>query len=656
MARTGSLNNRIAFTGMASGLDTDSIIQATLARQKFKIDSTQKKLQLSEWKRDQYREMTSLLKGFQSQFMDVLNKTNFMMSSSAYKKYTSTTVDATGEKSTLISVTGNSNATTGTNEVKVVQSATAATATTQNLSNPIESIQNVSALAPITNQNNSFTIIVDGVSKTIELDVTNYNNALARDQNNGKSWNTRNYLQQQIDNAVGVGKVIVGPGDAYNPLSKPSDAMLTFNAAPGTSKIQIQGATALGLSANATNSISPSDTLQDAIGNQWSMQNGKYKININGEEFLFDRTTKVSDAIKTINSNTDAKVSMSYNELTNSFTFTAKQTGAGNTLDIQGMNNIPAANKISGQDAQAYINGTLVNRSTNEFVVNGLTYKILREPTAAEKANANGTGGIKQTVNTKLDVDGIFEGIKTFVDKYNEMVAKINLKVNEKYDKKYQPLTDEEKEGLSESQINKLEDKAKTGLLRRDSILTDLLSNMRGAFYGAINGVSGGAYNIGITTSNEWKSSSGVSGTLQIDEEKLKAAIAQDPDRIADIFNKSSSIDYSRDLTASQKTQRYNESGIMQRLKDIISDNITTSVNNSGKPGKLIDKAGIEGSRFDKKNSIFDDMLEYEKQIDNLWTVYDKREDMLRKKYANLESMMSKLKGQTNSLAGMLGQ
>ena len=49
------------------------------------------------------------------------------------------------------------------------------------------------------------------------------------------------------------------------------------------------------------------------------------------------------------------------------------------------------------------------------------------------------------SLNVSTDVDAIYDKIKQFVDKYNELVEQINGKVNEKKNRDYHPLTAEEK-------------------------------------------------------------------------------------------------------------------------------------------------------------------------------------------------------------------
>lgn len=47
--------------------------------------------------------------------------------------------------------------------------------------------------------------------------------------------------------------------------------------------------------------------------------------------------------------------------------------------------------------------------------------------------------------------------IKSFITDYNALLGKINTKLYEKYDKTYQPLTDDQKKDMSETQITKWE-------------------------------------------------------------------------------------------------------------------------------------------------------------------------------------------------------
>ena len=132
-------------------------------------------------------------------------------------------------------------------------------------------------------------------------------------------------------------------------------------------------------------------------------------------------------------------------------------------------------------------------QSSNNFTLNGIQYTL----------KATGTSNI----STTTDVDTVFNSIKTFVDKYNEVLEKIQGELKEERFRSFHPLSDEEQEAMTEKQAEKWEEKARSGLLRNDSILSRALSTMRTNLYTPVeleNGVFKHLSQIGIKTSSNY--------------------------------------------------------------------------------------------------------------------------------------------------------
>ena len=298
-------------------------------------------------------------------------------------------------------------------------------------------------------------------------------------------------------------------------------------------------------------------------------------------------------------------------------------------------------NYTSGEDAQLILDGQNVTRSSNTFTSNGVTYTLLKE------------SATEQTVSLKPDVDAVYNNIKSFIDKYNNVIETINNKLSEKYDRDYQPLTDEQKEAMSDDDIEKWEKKAKTGLLRNDDLLESIVYNMRTALFESVKGVTTTLSSIGINTKTYSDK-----GKLTIDETKLKEAISKDPDGVMNLFSKQSTSQssYSRDLTSDQRKTRYQEEGLAQRLSDILEDNISTFRDINGNKGKLLQKAGITGDASEYSNTIYDQIKGYNTKIADLAVMLADKEDRYYEKYARLEELMSKMNSQSSWLSSQLGQ
>lgn len=302
------------------------------------------------------------------------------------------------------------------------------------------------------------------------------------------------------------------------------------------------------------------------------------------------------------------------------------------------------ANYVAGEDSMVSIDGQDITRSSNVITVAGVTYTLLKE-----------TGTDSKTISLTADVDKVYNNIKTFVDKYNELISTINSEISEKYDRDYPPLTDEQRASMSDDDIKAWEEKARTGMLHGDSALTDMLDSMRRALYDSIGGVAGSLYSIGITTSSDYKDK----GKLVIDENVLKDKIKNAPDLVMNVFSKESSYSYNDVLAdGTKRNARYSDNGIVNRLYDVIQDNIRTTRDYSsttGQKGILIEKAGIIGDikefdadlpkQIDAMNTSIADML------DRL----SEKEDNYYTKFANLETVLNQMNSQSSWLSQQLG-
>ncbi len=128
-----------------------------------------------------------------------------------------------------------------------------------------------------------------------------------------------------------------------------------------------------------------------------------------------------------------------------------------------------ASNKQVGQNAEIELNGVQYFSDSNTFDINGLT--ITCNGTTAENEVV--------TLSTKNDTSGIYDMIKGFIKEYSALINEMDKLYNAESAKGYEPLTDEEKEAMSESEIEKWESKIKDSLLRRDGTLNTVASAMK---------------------------------------------------------------------------------------------------------------------------------------------------------------------------------
>ncbi|NJD02994.1 MAG: flagellar hook-associated protein 2 [Ruminiclostridium sp.] len=637
-----SYTSRFRLSGLGgSGLDTDTVVTQLMNVEKIPINKLYQKKQLAEWKRDDYRSITNLLRGLKDEFFDVLKPSTNMLSQSSYKKYTGTSTD-----DTIVTVAGNSSSIPGSHTISVTSIATAGKAeSSSGVTDPLEG----NAVSDYNLSGKTLEITLDGITRDITLD--NYSYVAGAPSTSDIVAKASTGLQALVDTAFGSGKITV----TYDGNTE----KLEFANAGGASKITLTGGTALdklGFTADASNRLDTSKSLSDlstAFATDLTFNgSGELKFTINSTRFTFDQSVSLSSMFNTINTNSDVNVNIQYDETTDKIVITSKQLGYGDNIIIDAAAqegnffgaagasaiNTGSATTSQGVDADVEIDGQTLIRSSNTFTVNGVTYNLLKAHTDPAAQS--------ETVSLSLDVDSIYNNIKSFVDKYNDIISTINTKLGEKYDREYPPLTDEQKADMEAEDIKKWEDKAKTGLLRNDQLLQGIVYNMRQALSDSIGDVTINLSSIGITTSDYTEQ-----GKLIIDETELKEAISNNPEAVSELFTKASGTDYSSSLTSGERTQRYEEEGLAYRLSDILNDYIRTT---DGK-GLLLERAGMEDDRTEYSNSIYTEIDNYNDRISELLEKLSDKENKYYAKFTAMEQAISRMNAQSNWLSSQLG-
>ena len=205
--------------------------------------------------------------------------------------------------------------------------------------------------------------------------------------------------------------------------------------------------------------------------------------------------------------------------------------------------------RILGQDASILLNGAEYTSATNSFSINGLTLTANSVSDMVKDANGNDTY-VTTTLNTSLDVDAIYDSIKGFFKEYNDLIKEMESLYNADSAKGYEPLTDEEKDEMSDDEVEKWEKKIKDALLRRDSNLGGVITSMKTAMLGnfTINGTKYNLASFGIETLGYFEAEKNERGVYHIagdaddsnsadKDDKLKAMIANDPDTVMSFFS-----------------------------------------------------------------------------------------------------------------------
>jgi flagellar hook-associated protein 2 len=383
-----------------------------------------------------------------------------------------------------------------------------------------------------------------------------------------------------------------------------------------------------------------------------------FSITYNGttKSITIKNTDKLSDVINNITNATSGAVTASFSQLTGKFTIETANTGDSQRISISGSSDtgkvintlgLNSGDGINGKDAIVYITppggvATKVIRPSNNFTIDGISYNL---------QNAVGTDGSKSTTfSITQDTQKVYDKIKEFLDKYNDIVDKIQTKLGEKKDYDYKPLTDSQKSSMSASEISSWEDKAKQGILKNDENLENLLSSMRSAFTTAVSntGLSFGKYgsnSIGLDTSDDVTEGGKI--TI-VDQQKFKAAIAQHGDQILKLFtNVSSSED---------KTTQFNENGIFQRLNSIFVDNVgyTGTTLNSAiltKYANYQDNYSIYGGVGN--NTLPDQLYQQTQLLKNLNTEFSDKQEKYYQQFSALETALTQMNSQQSMLSSL---
>lgn len=280
--------------------------------------------------------------------------------------------------------------------------------------------------------------------------------------------------------------------------------------------------------------------------------------------------------------------------------------------------------KITGQDAIIKLNGVEFKSATNSFSINGLTINA-QAVTGEGDENA-------VSITTNVDTQGIYDKIKDFLTEYNNVINEMTKLYNADSASDYEPLTDEEKEAMSEEQIEKWEDKIKSSLLRRDGNLNSLISAMVNSVSQSyeVNGEKLSLGTFGISTLGFLNSAKDEQYALHIDgdeddentsgkKDKLMKAIEEDPDQLM---------------------------GFMQKLMG----NLYESIDKKMKSTELSSAYKVYNDKeLDKEATRIEQMIKkWEDKISD-------KEEYYYDKFTQMEVALSKLQSQTSSISGLLG-
>lgn len=365
--------------------------------------------------------------------------------------------------------------------------------------------------------------------------------------------------------------------------------------------------------------------------------------------------TSIQGMIDKINTNKDVGVKASYLSSTNQFVLISSETGSGREIQLEGASadifgavkdaagNYTDGNFEMGKNAQvlvSYGNGisTMIESSSNTFDLEGLRVTVSQEfGNVTQDASGvwNSDRSKAVTFSAKADVDGVTETVKKFIEEYNEMIKEINTQVTTRPDKAYGPLTEEQKDEMSEKSIENWEKKAKQGLLYNDATMRALSLDMQGVLTNLM--ANGANYKdleeMGITISDDYLDG----GTITFDEAKFKAAMTSDPEKVSDVFTGGGDI----------------KKGLASIIEDTLTPYATKYANRNGNSyGRLIEEAGSEKIPLSiMNNQIYKDLKEMQSVLDTLNARLASEQDRYISQFTTMETLINQMNSQASYLA-----
>ncbi len=619
--------------GLASGMDIDSIVAKLMSAERAPLYKLQQQKTKFEWQRDAYRSVNTKLKTFDTYVRD-----NFRYVKDLGKKTT------TVSDSTNVSVTAGSTAQGNLSISSVTSLATAAKVN--------GSLNGQTSTQRLATKSDSLATMM-GAGAPAELTFT-LNEIDSSDPNNPVIQNPK---EIKIDTSQSIESILTQ-------LNQESGLTASFDEKTGQFSfgtkvdysISFDDATtknaldSFGMNTNATTGQFKSDTkwINESGGpvnsktrlGELGLSDGSFTISVPqasgtnvSKEIKYNATDSVEDLLKKISGagatalvGSDGKISI-----------TANATGEGN-ITFSGLDSTLSSmlngSQTGGTDAKFIVNDVEMTSKTNKVTVSG--YEI----TLKNKFNDVTNNTPPVTISSSTDTDALVDKIKEFVNTYNGLITDLGEQIKETKYRDYPPLTTEQREKMSESEIKLWEAKAKSGLLRSDSIIRDGLSKLRAQFVGQVGGLNDKSIDalseLGITTSGKLSDA----GKLEIkDEKKLREAIAKDPDQVIQIFTKTGKADDVEVIDGQAKN--VDSRGIAQRLQDTLSS-ITKDIEK--KAGKTTDT--------DNKYSIGKNMVDLDSRIERMQKRLVAVESRYWRQFSAMESAINK----ANQQSGMFAQ
>ena len=280
------------------------------------------------------------------------------------------------------------------------------------------------------------------------------------------------------------------------------------------------------------------------------------------------------------------------------------------------------ASRVDAQDAKITLNNADFTSSSNVFNINGLTIK----------ATAKTADGETLSINTDTDTQGIYDKIKDFLTEYNSIINELTSLYNADSAKGYEPLTDDEKESMSDKEVEKWETKIKDSILRNDSTVGGVMNAMTAAMMKSytINGKSYSLSSFGIHTQGYLNAAKNEQYAYHIDGDEDDTITSGNTDKLMDMINNNPEDleEFMKQLTSGLY------SALDSKMKSTTMSSAYTIYNDKQMTREY--------------NNYTKEIKEWETKISDL-------EDRYYKQFSTMETQLAKMQSTTSSLTSMLG-
>jgi len=559
-----------------SGIDVDSMVKVGMLSKQNEYDKLYKKEVRNEWMKEAYADVYS----------DVSTFSNSTLST--YKmSYTTNPMSVTSSNTGVATAVANSNAVGMTHNVSVTKTAsTAYLLTEKNITRANDTVTSPADKKADTQDGKPSSIKL----KDVIFDSSHQSIPTGKD---GSDIAVSFTLSDGVDESGSPAKIEFTYDEIFNSEQTLNDLV---------SKLNNSGA----------NVKAAYDATNDALSLNQQDSGDSHKITLS----LGDATGDArANAATLLNNLQLAQVSTETKDGTSTSTL-------GSVLQLDATDSTSKI-EAAGTNAEATIDGKTYSSESNKITAANVTYTL------------NSTGS--STMSVSQDTDKAVENVKKFVEEYNKMMDKLNDKFNEKQYSDYGVLTKSQENAMTQDQITKWNEKAKSGLLYHDRTLNKIRSDMREALYTPVESVDS-SYNtmmsIGIESSTD-------QGHLVLNEDKLKKALAADPDCVYQIFASSGNVTTKNADGSTKLTTDYDKEGVVNRLYDKLNSDLKDMKSYSGTSSTTSDGSSLGVLISDLQTK----MKKFQTQMD----AYEK---LLYKKYDAMESTIAQLSAQFNYISG----